>query len=215
MKHPLVAVFLALEVGLYAAFLTLDARDLSGSDVWLKYAGILLCLAFSVWAAVRGGDRLTPIALTLTAAADSLLLVADAHYALGVLIFLGAQSAYLIRLRRASGRTFYALRLLLPLAAGIALYALGEASPLNLLAGLYFSQLVCNTAIAWTLPARPFRILAAGLTLFIGCDVCVGAFNAPALVGPGLWRAASFGMWLFYLPSQVLIALSALPEKEI
>lgn len=214
MKRPVIAVFLALEAGLYAAFLTLDARGSAGADVGLKYAGILLCLAFSALCALQGGDRLTPIALALTAAADSLLLVADSRYALGVLIFLGAQSVYLIRLRRASGRTFYALRLLLPLAAGVLLYALGEASPLNLLAGLYFSQLVCNAVIAWTLRTRPFRVLAAGLTLFICCDLCVGAFNAPGLAGAGLWRAASFGMWLFYLPSQVLIALSALPEKE-
>ena len=54
-----------------------------------------------------------------------------------------------------------------------------------------------------------------GLTLFIGCDVCVGAFNAaPGLLPDGLCRFAAVGMWLFYLPSQVLISLSALPEKE-
>jgi hypothetical protein len=41
----------------------------------------------------------------------------------------------------------------------------------------------------------------------------VGLFNS-GLAGPGLYRAASVGMWAFYLPSQVLIVLSAFSEKE-
>ena len=87
------------------------------------------------------------------------------------------------------------------------------ASPLNLLAGLYFSQLLSNTILAWTRRGRRWRLFALGLTLFVGCDVCVGLFNA---LPPGSPRyfAVSIGMWLFYLPSQVLIALSALPPKE-
>ena len=60
---------------------------------------------------------------------------------------------------------------------------------------------------------RPGRLFALGLALFVGCDVCVGLFNALPAPSP-LYSAASVGMWLFYLPSQALIALSALPEKE-
>lgn len=52
------------------------------------------------------------------------------------------------------------------------------------------------------------------MTLFVGCDVCVGAFNSPGLAPAGAYQFAQVGMWLFYLPSQVLIALSALPEEE-
>ena len=68
-------------------------------------------------------------------------------------------------------------------------------TPLNLLAGVYFPQLLCNAALAW----KRDRVLALGLTLFIGCDVCVGLWN--------LFGIAGAGMWAFYLPSQVLIAL--------
>lgn len=215
MKRGFIITFLCIEAALYAAFLTLDLTGGGGPDTALKYGGILLCLAFSVYAAARGGDRLVPVALVLTALADSLLLVLNACYALGVLIFLGAQSVYLIRLRLTTGRAWPLLRALVPLAAGLLLYALGQASPLNLLAGLYFSQLLVNAAIAWTVPGRRGRLFAVGLTLFIGCDVCVGAFNAaPGLLPDGFCRLAAVGMWLFYLPSQVLISLSALPEKE-
>ena len=41
----------------------------------------------------------------------------------------------------------------------------------------------------------------------------MGLFNALPQDAP-LYFAVSVGMWLFYLPSQVLIALSALPQKE-
>lgn len=210
---PVTVAFLALEAALYAAFLTLDLLKLSGPDVWLKYAGVLLCLAFSLWCALRGGDKLVLPALLLTALADSLLLLANSHYALGVLIFLGAQTVYLTRLRLAAGRSWLWLRIAVPLLAGLLLYQLGQATPLNLLAGLYFSQLLVNAVLAWTLPGRNWRAFALGLALFVGCDLCVGAFNSPGLVPDGLYAFARVGMWLFYLPSQVLIALSALPLK--
>ena len=54
-------------------------------------------------------------------------------------------------------------------------------------------------------------LCALGLTLFVGCDACVGLFNALPAHSP-LYPAVSVGMWLFYLPSQVLIALSAKEE---
>ena len=92
------------------------------------------------------------------------------------------------------------------------LYLLRLASPVNLLAGLYFSQLLSNTVLAWRM-GRPGRLFAVGLTLFVGCDVCVGLFNALPPGSPP-YSAASVGMWFFYLPSQVLITLSALPGKE-
>ena len=96
---------------------------------------------------------------------------------------------------------------------GLGLYGLRLASPLNLLAGLYFSQLLSNTILAWTQNGRRRRVFAAGLTLFVGCDLCVGLFNTLPESAP-LYPAVSVGMWFFYLPSQVLITLSALAEKE-
>lgn len=214
MDRRVTGCFLAAEIALYGGFLFFDLTGTAGPDAALKYAGVLLCLCFSLLCARRGGDRLVPPALLLTALADLFLLVLNRHYALGVLLFLGAQSAYLIRLRLSSGRSWWLLRGTLPLGVGIALCALGQATPLNMLAGLYFSQLLVNTILAWALPGERWRVFALGLTLFVGCDLCVGAFNSPGLVSPALWQFARVGMWLFYLPSQVLIALSSLPGKE-
>ena len=206
----LTTTFLSVEGVLYAAFLTLDLMGQGGRTASIKYAGILLCLAFALLAASKGGDRLTPIAL---ACADWFLLVRNDRYAAGVALFLCVQTVYFLRLRRAGAGSGWPLRALLALGAGLAVYAAGLASPLNLLAALYFSQLLANTALAWTRKGRRWRAFSLGLTLFVGCDACVGLFNAlPA--ASSLYPAASVGMWLFYLPSQVLIALSTLPEKE-
>lgn len=207
------AAFLAAEGALYAAFLALDLTGRGGLSVPIKYAGILLCLGFSLLCATRGGDRLVPIALALTAGADWFLLVRNDHYTAGVALFLCVQTAYYLRLRRMGADSGWPLRSALALGAGLGLYALELASPVNLLAGLYFSQLLSNTILAWTGRGRPRRLFAAGLTLFVGCDLCVGLFNALTAAAP-LYPAVSVGMWFFYLPSQVLITLSALPEKE-
>lgn len=205
----LLSSFLSVEGALYALFLALDLTGQGEQTVPVKYAGILLCLAFSL----LGTDRLVSVALALTACADWFLLVRNDHYALGILLFLGVQTVYYLRLRRAGAGSAWPLRSALALGAGLGVYALHMASPVDLLAALYFSQLASNTLLAWTLKGRRWQTFALGLTLFVGCDVCVGLFN---VLPPGSPRrfAVSIGMWLFYLPSQVLIALSARPEKE-
>ena len=214
---PVLAGFLAGSCILYTAFLTLSLSVRGGTSILVKpvkYSGILLCLLFALFCALRGGDRLVPSALALTAGADWFLLVRNDNYAVGIALFLCVQTVYYLRLRGHGAPDAYSLRAGLALGAGGGLYALELASPLNLLAGLYFSQLVSNTVLAWTQSGRRWRIFAIGLTLFVGCDICVGLFNV-LRAGHPLYPAVNLGMWFFYLPSQVLIALSAIPEKEI
>lgn len=207
--YGLTSTFLSVEGVVYAAFLILDLTGQGGQTVSIKYAGILLCLAF----ALTGGDRLVPLALALTAGADWFLLVRSDHYAAGIALFLCVQTVYFLRLRRAGAGDGWPVRSGLALGLGAGVYALNMASPLNLAAALYFSQLASNALLAWTLRGARWRTFALGLTLFAGCDICVGLFNVLPAASP-LYFPASIGMWLFYLPSQVLIALSALPEKE-
>ena len=209
----LLSGFLAAEGILYTAFLILDLTGRGGQTVPIKYAGVLLCVLFALLSAARGGDALVPLALALTACADWFLLVRNDHYPVGVALFLCVQTVYYLRLRTAGAPAVWPLRAGLALTAGLGLYILHLASPVNLLAGLYFSQLASNTILAWTQKSLRGRVFAIGLTLFVGCDLCVGLFNVLPPVSP-LYPAVSVGMWFFYLPSQVLIALSAFPGKE-
>ncbi len=214
MKHHLIIPFLTAEAALYVLFMTMDLIGRGFSTVPLKYAGILICLLLAFWYALHGGDKLVPFALLFTAAADSFLLVLDRFYALGIFIFLFAQATYLIRLRLKTGRAWISLRLGVPLLIALVFYWLDLLSPLNLLVALYFSQLLINTFLAWSLPGRRWRLFALGLSLFVLCDLCVGIHNTYGMFPSQLYHFSSYGMWLFYLPSQVLITLSACPSGE-
>lgn len=209
---PLIVGFLTAESIIYIAFLALDLLGRGSETYGLKYGGILLCLAFALTCALRGGDRLVAPALAFTACADWFLLIRNDHLPLGVALFLCVQALYLLRLRLAGGPLALWLRISLALTLFLALYWLNLATPLNLLAVLYFSQLLSNCILAWKLPSM--RRFALGLSLFVGCDVCVGLFNS-SLLAPAALSPVSIGMWFFYLPSQVLIALSAPPPKEV
>lgn len=207
-----VGLFLAAECLLYLWFLYVDLWG-EGNSNPIKYASILLCLAFSLWGRLAWhGDRIVGLALGLTAWADWYLLVLNRHYALGVGIFCGVQLCYLLRLRRESGgRTWWGARLAL-VPAGLAVLAvLGQFSPLNALVCIYFLNFLCNAGLSLTLTGRRMRLFALGLVLFLCCDLWVGVFNAPGLLPDIFYAVARVGMWLFYLPAQVLIALTALP----
>jgi hypothetical protein len=72
---------------------------------------------------------------------------------------------------------------------------------------IYFSALVFNICIAANLSClyNEYRYVAICLCLILCCDIHVAVTN---IFSSGIWY--SFGliaMWLFYLPSQVLIAL--------
>ncbi len=184
------AAFLGLEAALYAVFLTTDLTGGSGDPV--KYASIAVCLVFSVLFACRGGSRLMPAAMALTLGADTFLLLLNDHYGAGVALFCGVQA-----------------RLVLVLGAWAGLWALGLLSPLNLLAAVYFTNFLLNACQAVPLHSPLFSV---GLWLFLLCDVCVGIRNQPELFPGWLAAFAQVGMWLFYLPGQVLLVLSGRKE---
>ncbi len=201
-------VFPALAEGLWLVFLFLDLTGMADSTP-VKFAAICLCAATAWTAAGTADGRLVAAALTLTVSADVFLLVLNRNEAdqlTGVSLFILVQLLYAYRLYRLRGngscRWGLVLRLLgLTLLPGP---ALGLLKPLYALTGLYFLNLCVNALEALALKAsKPVSRFAWGLLLFVGCDLCVGAWNL------GLFGDfARVGMWLFYLPSQALIVLS-------
>lgn len=211
-----IPLFLGCEAGLCLLFLALD---LSGRPDWsvpVKYISIAVCLLVSL-----GGERRMALAMAFTLLADTFLLLLDAGYLAGVASFCVVQILYLLRIRRWGGWP-------LPLWAGLrgglfpaalaVLAALGVLEPLTALAAFYFTQLLCSAAESWVTvrQGRDRLCFAAGLLLFVGCDLCVGLHNLPNLLpvdaSGGIFSFAAAGMWLFYLPSQVLLTLSGQPD---
>ena len=216
LRRPGVLPFLLAEGALYGTFLWQDLSPGGTGSTPVKYAAILLCALFSLlWALFGGGDRLTALALVLTGAADTFLLELDAHYTAGVLLFCGVQLCYFLRLypkgRRC--RSLWGARLGLFLLSLGALCALKLLTALNILALFFFFFFLCNALLSLGCPGRRARIFSAGLCLFLCCDLCVAAYQFPGSLPDAVFQAARVGMWLFYLPGQVLIALSGLPES--
>jgi len=196
-------IFLITEGAIYFGFLFLDLSGRSSQTLWPKYAGILFCLFF----ALHTGKLLIAGAMALTAWADWFLLLGSRHLWAGIILFLGVQLLYLLHLKQTGVGITPLLRIFSAVTLLTVAIILNMATALNLLALLYFSQLLSNTVLAWQYPR--LRCFAWGLTLFICCDLCVGLFH----LFPHL-PFVPVGMWLFYLPSQVLIVISAYPAKE-
>lgn len=208
LSHRVLPLFLTVEAILYAAFLIWDLTVGGPGSNPIKFAGILLCLAYSLYLSRQGGCRLVSAALALTVLADIFLLLLNAHYALGILLFCGVQGLYFIRIVRGGGRNLWGLRLGLFLLSLVVLNLLGLLIPLNILALFYFTNFFCNALASLSCSGRSMRLFSIGLWLFLCCDLCVGLFQNPQLVPPAVSAFVSVGMWLFYLPAQVLIALS-------
>lgn len=86
------------------------------------------------------------------------------------------------------------------------------------LAAFYFVSLLINLIDSIKIYSKTrsvrAKMFAAGLLLFILCDINVGLFNLVYFIPINpfiytkLYNISSIAMWLFYLPSQVLISLS-------
>lgn len=200
--------FVGLEAALYLLFLALDAFSTGGGD-GVKYLTIVVCLLAAVWSARHGGSCLMAWAMVFTLAADTFLLLLDRWYGMGIVLFCVVQGLYLARIRRACGRTLWALRAGLVPAAWVLLNALGMGTALNLLAALYFVNFLVNACQSLTL--RSERLFAAGMWLFLlvvwvfvaaagllltGAVVCrLRRQRLPRLGGrtPGFWAACGLG----------------------
>ncbi len=205
-------LFCGAELVLYLWFLWLDLFRAGAGSIPVKYASIVLCFAFTLYVAFQGGDRLTAAAMAFTLGADTFLLLLDRSYETGVVLFCIVQGLYLRRLYLVCGRALWPERLILSVLFCVGLGVLERLTPLNILVLLYFANFLCNVRLSLSQSGVRARQFAAGLILYLCCDVCVGGFNAPELLPEGLAEPLRVGMWLFYLPGQTLLALSAQPE---
>lgn len=197
----------------YAAFMGLDLfwPDAVTAISVLKYVSMVLCMALvvssrSLWQKRDAG--LVLIALVFTLAADMFLLFTS-HFVIGVCVFCGAHLTYLLRYCR---KVFVPAVVLtggiLALVGAAALFGATQVL-LYIVGGLYAVLILGVTVTAFTssLPRTNGRLASAGMVLFLLCDVNVLLFNTLS-ADTALYSAARVLMWFFYLPSQVLLALS-------
>lgn len=212
MKRSAAICFLAIEGILYALFLAGDLLH-THDTVWLKFAAITLVAAAGLLAGAGWENRLTTAALFLTLAADTFLLVLDAHYMFGVALFLTVQLLYTLRLAVCSGRTSgrtVSVRLVPALAAAVVMARVDLRTVLPAAYIVWFAvNLADSIRLAAIYPNRRNICFAVGLLLFFCCDLCVGVHNLSGSQLPAqLMDFADVAMWGFYLPGQILILAS-------
>lgn len=204
----LTVTFLLLEAVLYALIL------MGQWVVSAQYAAVSLCFVF-VLLHLRQANYFILFGLLGTLAADWFLVVHRPQEKLtAMLCFLVVQTAYALLLhRRVRRRGFLIARVIALLVAEVvALVVLREKiDALAMVSMAYYAMLIMNIACAFK-SYKKQPLLAWALVLFFLCDTVVGLQVASAgyLILPAWLNNAIFcGLpldWLFYLPSQVMLA---------
>ena len=147
-------------------------------------------------------------------------MIIDEYYTLGISIFIVVQALYFIYIQPKRWQLSLLIRGVIFLIAVILVCFILEVHEASAyVAAFYFTNLFCNAIDAY-IKDRSLLLFAIGLTLFIGCDVMVMFFNLSHYINYSssfvrvLVRFSQEGMWLFYLPSQTLIALSPLFKEK-
>lgn len=221
LKNLMVLAFIAVETVIYVIFNVLAAVG-SPDPIYLKYAGVLLCLAVLIAVLIMpGSDRDNAVmvaALFFTAISDLFILVLDKYYEIGLVTFIIVQSLYVYRLYADRLKKIYitlCVRLTVMVALIVAFAVMGMLNLLIAECAIYITMLVGNVVDAFIICKKSVKnlLFAIGLTLFLGCDICVGLDNGVDILGLNMpqtvLNAVRFAIWAFYLPSQVLITLSA------
>lgn len=228
-KILIVKLVLFIELIIYCAFIYIDYTN-NFKTVYssvLKYFGILLCLFLSILIGSNGHDKMDTIflrlAIFLTALADLCMIILGLNE-LGIMIFCLVQITYIIRHRRAIERRYnlnflvvtiiFIILIVISLANNLLIEDLGYEGikKVTLIIGfIYAVILLYSVYTGWkTLkgafyPMYSRYLVAVGITLFLLCDINV----ALSVISKDL----SILIWIFYLPSQALLALSGYNKK--
>lgn len=197
---------------LYVGFILLDFffPYFWGSSV-LKYTGVFLCLVYAN--KKYRDDTLLFFALAATFLADTILIWTDWQF-FGVTVFCAAQFLHMLRLTKTQpaiiglDASIVILVFLIMVGQGLA--------PLYAAAAIYALALICNVCLAYAnYREQPQSFTARcafyGFSAFLACDICVALRHLilenyfPATFLPLI----AFLVWVFYYPSQILIANSS------
>lgn len=187
--------FIFIETILYCCFVILDL--LANDSSLIKYLSIILCLLF----AIINKKKYQSLALFFTLIADYFLLI-KINIIPGLISFIIVQLIYMLYFHTNNIPVYLKYRIITYLL--LTVINLIIKLPLTYyLALLYFSALLFNLLSC----VNYNKIHSLGMFLFILCDICVGLHN---VLNYGLlYKIISLLMWIFYLPSQVLLSIGA------
>lgn len=230
-KKSMLIISLLVVLGLlYSIFLSMDIfqiETLISVDI-IKFLSIVLVFLISL---IIGEDSISHkdilllrLGLFLTLMADFFLLFFPSQYLWGVGLFSIVQILYNIRYEGGAHRDiiykFTRLFLLFFLFYLILKKFIIDIDFLLILSLYYAICLLSSSSRAIRLLKSPryprlnTRMIVVGMILFLLCDINVGIFNLLKLINiwnPSLLflkKLSYISIWLFYLPSQILLSLS-------
>lgn len=226
-KSKIIALsfFLAIQAVLFVLVQTTNGElndAVSFAVVVLSALFMLLCFEKSK------NYALMQIGLVCTIFADLFLVVIDPIIQLPAMVFFsGTQICYFLRIYFAtSSRKERLIHLILRaslvvLVQIITLIVLKEKTDaLSLVSMFYYTNLVLNVIFAF-IHFKKLPVFAIGLLLFLLCDTIIGLdiMAESYITGKALEAINSFitganWAWVFYAPSQALLATSLLKLKE-
>ena len=220
LKKVFLILVLLVELFLYTLFLYFDFNDINIEiSNWLKYVGIIICFLASLIPIFSKNSAKSqyfiPFSLFFTLVSDYFLLInTDKNlYIFGVVIFIIVQLSYFIYIETLKkNKTSFLISLIFRIILSsilIIVLSIIRFDLLSIVSACYFVELLMNfiTSLSLIKINKYFLIFSIGLLLFIGCDISVGLTNLDLFEGH-IKNLVSNLMWIFYLPSQVLISFS-------
>lgn len=219
--------FVLIEIIIYIIFQIYDFAY-GVNLIYLKYAGILTCLAFAaagIYFYGKDGIVMT-VALVFTAISDLFILVLNNYFEVGICTFTLTQAVHFARIYLINGKKPWISLAVRAGVVAVLLATLGGLGMLNsavvVLAVIYFPQLLINAVESAFLIKidKKYIFFFVGLLLFTICDICVGVDNMGGINGDasdatvgisiseGLKNFVHSVIWTVYLPAQVCIVLS-------
>ena len=215
-KKIMTAVFMAATAVLYYFVLTASGALLR----WSEFSSMLLCFLFAA-ANSFFSDKLLTLALLFTCFADYYLVICNPIEQLsGMVFFLTVQFLYAVKLyENNKSKGLLITRIVATaLAPLVVLLVIGnKTDALSVISVCYYVNLIFNIISAF-MSFNKNRLFAIALVLFLICDTVVGLQVAAGgyldiAEGSLIYKIIFSGFnlaWLFYLPSQALMALTSL-----
>lgn len=219
-KNRMSCVLLVLLAAAYLSYLAADLFFVGFGrfSILLKYLSVLLCLVTALHlnrgAWNKRDSALLISTLFLTCFADLFLLLLNLPVP-GLLVFCIVHIIYIRRYRPAAFKPATSIVALVMAGCLAAEFLIGGFPLEYVLSCLYGALILTVTIFGFTapLPRVNRHLVKVGMALFLLCDIHVALFNILAASDP-YYPFASFFMWFFYLPAQVLLAFSGYTYAE-
>lgn len=220
-----VTSFIIIMSCLYFYFLFINKE--SNREHNIKFFGICLCFLFSFIIKKDKFDTwLVRMALLFTVISDWLLVIEGKYYIAALITFTFTQIFYAIRIwfnepKKNKNTEHIIIRIILIVFFILIIrFLVGiELDLLLIITVIYFSNLLINLILS-AINIRKNFIFPIGLLLFILCDIMVGLNNISDYIDineasffNSLINNAAFIAWVFYFPSQAILALSIITNK--